>query len=61
LRVAEHPIAELTRSRFHEFRQQLSEQVFTTWKRYYGVSIEEPLHLRCWMSPIRWVQQTGPK
>lgn len=59
--ATEHPIAELTRQRFDEFRNKLSEQVFTSWKRYYSSSIDEPLHLRCWMSPVRWVQQTGPK
>lgn len=61
LQAIEQLAAELAQNRFNEFRLQLGGQVFSAWQRHYGHLVDSPLHLRCWISPVRWVQQTGPK
>lgn len=59
----------LANSRIQKFRAELCEQVKCTWSQYYGnrsktnnPSQKDNDHqLECFMTPVRWIQQQGPK
>jgi len=63
------PSEELMECRLRDFRQSLCEQISQTWERFYGnqktaKSTSEgtdQLVFCCWMTPVRWIRQTGPK
>jgi len=63
------PSDELVDYRLKELRQSLCEQVSHTWMQFYGDQTAaeatpeemEQLVFDCWMTPVRWIRQTGPK
>lgn len=60
---------ELVDYRLNDLRQSLCEQVSHTWMQFYGDQMAaeatpdemDQLVFYCWMIPVRWIRQTGPK
>lgn len=63
------PSNELADYRLKDLRLSLREQVSHTWSQFYGDQTaaeatpeeREQLVFYCWMTPVRWIRQTGPK
>lgn len=63
------PSNELADYWLKDLRRSLREQVSHTWSQFYGdqtaaeatLEEREQLVFYCWMTPVRWIRQTGPK
>lgn len=62
----------LIEQRLRQYALELREQVAHTWTQHYGDQLEpsstfhvkkkkSDTRLECWITPVRWIQQRGPK
>lgn len=63
------PSDDLINCRLKDLRRRLCKEVSDTWSKFYGDQLlvkappgeMEQLVFHSWITPVRWVQQTGPK
>lgn len=65
-----------SQQRVRRYVKELRDQVASTWRRFYGNNLSEQPQtdfepdskkdgsakkMECWITPVRWIQQQGPK